>query len=234
MNSHQAKQIDFPDLLARLGYHPVKVCKGGRELWYTSPFRKEQTPSFHTSYLGGKWIWKDFGDEGGNVLDFVMRYEEISFKEALAYLRTIYPGNGSQIKGRAGTSIQLPPTRLSFHQQSQVQGLATEGERELEFLEAHEIQNPLIFQYLVCERKIPLELVRQYLWEVKYRNKAKDKDFFSFGMKNESNGYEVRSASDKHIFKSALIKRDVSIIKGRESSSQSVSIFEGMTDFYLY
>ncbi|MEM6628837.1 MAG: toprim domain-containing protein [Bacteroidota bacterium] len=231
MNSQQAKQIDFPDLLARLGYHPVKVCKGGRELWYMSPFRKDRTPSFHTSYLGGKWIWKDFGDEGGNVIDFVIRHEEIPFKEALAYLRKIYLGNRSQIKGRAGTSIQLPLTRLSFQQQSEVQSFAPEGERELEFLEAHEIQNPLILQYLVCERKIPSELAKQYLWEVKYRNKSKGRDFFAFGMENESNGYEIRSASDQYPFKSALIKRDISIIKGREGSSCSISIFEGMTDF---
>ena len=231
MNSQQAKQIDFPDLLARLGYHPIKVCKGGRELWYTSPFRKERTPSFHTSYLGGKWIWKDFGDEGGNVIDFVMRHEEIPFKEALAYLRTIYPGYGSQTKGRVGTSIQLPHTRSSFQQQSQVQGFVPEEERELEFLEAHEIQNPVILNYLESERKIPSTLAKQYLKEIKYRNRRLNKTFFAFGMENKSGGYEIRSASDQYKFKSALIKRDISVIPGRDPQSKSISVFEGMTDF---
>ena len=231
MNSQQAKQIDFPDLLARLGYHPVKVCKGGRELWYTSPFRKDRTPSFHTSYLGGKWIWKDFGDEGGNVIDFVMRHEEMPFKEALAFLRMMYPGNRSQTKGRVGTSIQLPPTRLSFQQQSQVQGFAPVGERELEFLEAHEIQNPVILDYLENDRKIPSTLAMQYLKEVKYRNKRLNKPFFAFGMENECGGYEIRSASDQYKFKSALIKRDITVIPGTEPTVNAVSVFEGMTDF---
>ena len=50
-------------------------------------------------------------------------------------------------------------------------------------------------------------------------------------MKNESGGYEIRSASDQYIFKSALIKRDITFIKGRKSGSRFISVFEGMTDF---
>ena len=61
MNSEQAKQISLPDLLEQLGHIPVKTAKAGRELWYRSPFRDEKEPSFHTSFLGGKWIWNDFG-----------------------------------------------------------------------------------------------------------------------------------------------------------------------------
>ena len=123
MNSHQAKQIDLPDLLARLGHHPVKVRKGGRELWYTSPFREERTPSFHTSYLGGKWIWKDFGDTGGTVIDFVMRYEGISFKQALAFLRKMYPEDSLRTESREGTFQELSKAQFSFQQQDHKNGL---------------------------------------------------------------------------------------------------------------
>ena len=109
--------------------------------------------------------------------------------------------------------------------------LFQEDDRELEFLEAHEIRNQLILEYLECKRKIPANLAKQYLWEVTYRNKTLDKVFFAFGMKNESGGYEIRSASDQYIFKSALIKRDITFIKGRGENSRLVSVFEGMTDF---
>ena len=93
MNSQQAKKIDFPDLLSRFGYQPVRITKGGRELWYRSPFRQESDPSFHTSYLNGKWIWNDFGDSGGNVIDFVMRHQRLQFREALAFLKQLYQSN---------------------------------------------------------------------------------------------------------------------------------------------
>ena len=50
-------------------------------------------------------------------------------------------------------------------------------------------------------------------------------------MKNESGGYEIRSASDEYVFKSALVKRDISVIRGRGASPRSVNVFEGMLDF---
>ena len=229
MNSKQAKQINFPDLLSRLGHEPVKITKGGRELWYASPFRKEKTASFHTSYLGGKWIWKDFGDTGGNVIDFVMRYEGIQFKEALAFLREIYQGSLFDHIGRTGHSFRQSSNALSFQQQEQ--DFTHTNHRELEFLEAYEIRNPVIISYLEEQRKIPADLARLYLKEVKYRNISKDKIFFAVGMENQSGGYEIRSASDQYVFKSALIKRDISVIRGREPANKTVSVFEGMVDF---
>ena len=68
--------------------------------------------------------------------------------------------------------------------------------------------------YLQEERKIPADLARQYLKEVKYRNIPLNKTFFAFGMENESGGYEIWAASDQYKFKSALIKRDISVIRG--------------------
>jgi ATP-dependent Lon protease len=70
--------------MAQLGYHPVKVTDNRNEFWYNSPFRVEKEPSFHISFLGGKWIWKDFGDIGGTIVDFAMRYQnDCNVKEAL-------------------------------------------------------------------------------------------------------------------------------------------------------
>jgi DNA primase len=158
MNSKQAKQINFPDLLSRLGHEPVKITKGGRELWYASPFRKEKTASFHTSYLGGKWIWKDFGDTGGNVIDFVMRYQGIQFKDALAFLRDVYQDCLFDHSSRAGHSFRQSSNALSYQQQGQVQSIALENQRELEFLGAHDIQNPVIISYLEEQRRIPADL----------------------------------------------------------------------------
>ncbi len=231
MNSEQAKKIDLPDLLSRLGYEPVKVTKGGRELWYQSPFRNEKEPSFHTSFLGGKWIWNDFGDAGGNVVDFVMRHQGIQFKEALSFLRNLYQGSLFEHSGRTEELSRKPSSLVSFQQQNERGEVAPEEQRELEFLEAHEIRNPAILEYLEKQRKIPADLAKLYLKEVQYRNKTRNKVFFAFGMENESGGYEIRVASDRYKFKSALIKRDITVIKDSKSERNLVSVFEGMTDF---
>jgi len=49
-------------------------------------------------------------------------------------------------------------------------------------------------------------------------------------MKNQSSGYEIRAASDEYSFKSALICRDITCVKGR-GAAKTVNLFEGMLDF---
>ncbi|MDF1864390.1 MAG: toprim domain-containing protein [Saprospiraceae bacterium] len=233
MNAKEAKRkIHLPDLMARLGYQPTEIKKGGNEYWYKSPFRKEKTASFHTSFLNGIWIWKDFGDDShGTVIDFVMRHENYHEpKEALRYLRNIYQhGLFENQKSSAGDLN----TGLFSYQQQPIKGVKDSWfERELEFTEAHEIRNSIIFNYLES-RGIPKNLANLYLKEVKYRNIKKDKIYFAFGMKNLSGGYEIRSASDQNVFKSALIKRDISIVSNA-SNNKMTNIFEGMTDFLSF
>ncbi|WP_367389096.1 toprim domain-containing protein [Lewinella sp. LCG006] len=224
MNANQAKKIDLPDLLSRLGFNPIKMSKGGREVWYRSPFRNENTASFHTSFLGGKWIWKDFGDEGGNVIDFVMRYQDVDFKAALAFLRDMYQGSLFETKTKTAAKRPFP---------FQPEDTLDPVERDLEFIEAYPIKRQVIFEYLESVRGIPAEIAQRYLQEVSYKNKRNGKIFFAIGMQNESEGYEIRSASDRYKFKSALIHRDLSLILGRagDGGSATVHIFEGMTDF---
>ena len=225
MNSEQAKKLSLPSLLEKLGHQPVNEKKKGYELWYRSPFREEIDPSFHTSFLNGKWIWNDFGDSGGTIIDFVMRYQNYSsVTQALAYLDTMFQGE------------HIPKTQtpnlFSFHQQDHREAVENfSADRKLELVEAHPIKKPVILSYLVRERGIPAALAEQYLLEVKYKNLAVGKDFFGFGMLNESGGYEVRVALAGNKFKSAINARDISVIRGSGSHQNEVSVFEGMTDF---
>ena len=233
MNSSQAKQLSLPEIMSRLGYQPVKRRKNGCELWYVSPFRTEKEPSFVTSYLGGKWIWNDFGDIGGTVIDFVMRHENYtSVKETLAFLENMFQGHlFEKPKSRRVGDIDEPPTLFSFKQQHREAVENFSADSDLEFLEATSIRNPIIYHYLEKERHIPRHLVDRYLVEVKYRNKKKGRDYFAFGMQNEGGGYEIRAASSQYSFKSALQGRDITLIRGKQSDRQTVNLFEGMTDF---
>ncbi|WP_077924451.1 toprim domain-containing protein [Spirosoma sp. 209] len=233
MNTEQAKKLSLPDLLAKLGHSPVREMKGGYELWYRSPFREEAEPSFHTSFIGGKWIWNDFGDEGGTVIDFVMRQQNLSsIKDALAYLDDMFqPGLFSSQAPRP----QVRPAPFSFQQQSHRAAVEIFSEdRQLEFIDAQPIRRALILSYLSDERHIPAVLAQRYLQEVRYRNLATGKEYFAFGMENQAGGYEIRVASSKYNFKSALKARDITIIPGTASGRSTVHVFEGMTDFLSF
>lgn len=229
MNTQQAKQLSMPYLLSYLGFTPIKEAKGGRELWYRSPFREEKDPSFHISIgRAGFWIWKDFADAGGTIIDFVMRYKDFShIGEALTFLDAIFPNEKNHHRYQPNQQHLF-----SFHQQSNI--FLKDDEKQLEFIAANPIKNPLILTYLEKERGIPKQIALRYIEEVKYKNLKNGKEYFAFGMKNLSDGYEIRAASNQLSFKSALIAKDISIIKGSNPTSKSIHIFEGMTDFLSF
>lgn len=220
--------------MSRLGYVPAKTAKAGRVVWYRSPFRSEKEASFVTSFIGGKWIWNDFGDTGGTVIDFVMRHENFtSVKDALSFLERMFQGHFFEkaISNRVGEIQEKGAADLfSFNQQGREAAPVAEA-LQLEFLEAHPIHNRVIHSYLERERKIPVKLADMYLLEVKYRNRTNGKIYFAFGMKNEGGGYEIRAASSQYSFKSALNGRDITLIPGASPDRKAVNVFEGMTDF---
>ena len=222
MNSEQAKKLSLPDLLARL----------------RSPFRDEKTPSLQVS-MGrtGIWIWNDHADTHGTVIDFVMRYQDYSsIKDALAFLDDLFqPGLFSTPTPRPQPQPKPIPDLFSFYQQSHRAAVENFSEdRTLEFIDAQPIRRSLILSYLADERHIPPTLAQRYLQEVRYRNLATAKEYFAFGMENQAGGFEIRVASSKHNFKSALKVRDITIIPGTGTDRTTAHIFEGMTDFLSY
>src|SRR3954451_18588615 len=63
----------------------VKLQKAGREWKGLSPFNSEKTPSFFVN--DQKMAWFDFSSgRNGNVFDFVMETEGLSFPEAVERL----------------------------------------------------------------------------------------------------------------------------------------------------
>ena len=66
----------------------VKLRKAGREWKGLSPFNKERTPSFFVN--DQKAAWFDFSSgKNGNIFDFVMQTEGVSFPEAVERLAAI-------------------------------------------------------------------------------------------------------------------------------------------------
>src|SRR5215469_13138365 len=66
----------------------VKLRKAGREWKGLSPFNKEKTPSFFVN--DQKQAWFDFSSgKNGNIFDFVMQTEGLSFPEAVERLAAL-------------------------------------------------------------------------------------------------------------------------------------------------
>lgn len=63
----------------------IQLQKAGRELKGLSPFTSEKTPSFHVN--DAKMAWFDFSSgQNGNIFDFVMKTEGLSFPETVERL----------------------------------------------------------------------------------------------------------------------------------------------------
>src|SRR3981081_2956355 len=80
----------------------VKLRKAGREWKGLSPFNKEKTPSFFVN--DQKMAWFDFSaGKNGNIFDFVMETEGLSFPDAVERL-----ARGAGVGGRGS------PCRVSL------------------------------------------------------------------------------------------------------------------------
>jgi len=78
-------EIDIVDVISQY----VELKKRGKNYFGLSPFRSETKPSFSVSV--DKNLWYDFGSgQGGNVIDFLIEYERISFVEAVRSLAKKY------------------------------------------------------------------------------------------------------------------------------------------------
>lgn len=193
----EAKAISLADILNDLGYPIKQVVKNGTELWYLSPFREEKTPSFHINVL--KNIWYDFGlSQGGNVLDFIMRYKQTDFRGAMIFIADRW-GRGVR------TKENNPPIALKSSLVSSQQITATANQVKPIFEKIQSIQHPALIEYL-HSRKIFPEIAKPYLKEIYYRQK--NSQYFTLGMQNRSNGWEIRNK----LFKGCLGKKDFSLL----------------------
>ncbi|MBK8193706.1 MAG: toprim domain-containing protein [Lewinellaceae bacterium] len=198
------------DILARLGLQPVKSFKGGQELAYLSPFRHEKGASLFVNIR--KNVWYDFGDIGGNVLDFVIRYRNTDVKGALEFL--------DQMFGRGF----VPPSAPVKTQK--VNELPKEEIFLLDRVTDFGANIHSLATYITGERRINPEIAGRYLKEIHFTNRENGKTYFAVGFENLSNGYEIRNP----FFKSSLGAKDMSFVNGSGAGGE-LMVFEGFMDF---
>jgi DNA primase len=111
------------DLLARINIvdiisQHVKLRRTGKNFIGLCPFHKEKTPSFTVSLE--KQIFYCFGcHEGGNAINFLMKYENLSFQETLENLGRQYGVEVTRRSGEKRTSTLEALSKLAdyYHQQ---------------------------------------------------------------------------------------------------------------------
>ncbi len=200
MNIEQAKQIPLEDFLRRLGYEPSR--QGRDQLWYVSPLRDEDTPSFKVNRSRNAWF--DFGlGKGGDIVDLVKQLERLgSVSEALVRIEELVGSVPAPTRSpRASVDHEPVPT--------------------LELTNIGPVQSKLLVGYMRA-RGIDPHRVQNYVQEAHYQ-RGGDR-YFALAFANNSGGYELRNPN----FKGTLGAKDITVFEG---DPNLVLVFEGFFDF---
>ena len=203
MTIEESKNIKLADYLHSLGYNPIK--QQGKSLWYKSPLREEQEPSFKVNT--DRNLWYDFGaGKGGNIIALA---QELYASDSLPYL----------LNRIAEQTPHVRPVSFSF--------LQRRTEPSFQHLEVRELSHPALLRYLQG-RGINLELAKRECKELHFTNNGKP--FFAIGFPNMAGGYEVRNS----FFKGCIAPKDITHIRQQGEPREKCLVFEGFMDYLSF
>ena len=204
MNMNEAKQIRIEEYLHSLGYSPVR--QQGGSLWYNSPFRDEQEPSFKVNTERN--LWYDFGaGKGGNIIALA---QELYASDSLPYLL-------ERIREQAQN---VRPVSFSFGKQDSFGP-------SFQQLEIVPLSSPALLSYLQG-RGINLELAKRECSEARYTHNGKR--YFAIAFPNGSGGFEVRNP----YFKGCIAPKEISHIRQSGKARTACYVFEGFMDYLSF
>jgi hypothetical protein len=203
MNCQQANQIDMVEYLATLGFKPEKVHQN--DYWYLSPNHTERTASFKVNR--SKNIWFDHGTgEGGNLVDFAMRFFNCGLPEALNKIDSGGIRNSPPIFQRPVSSLIDTANSIQIIRIDQ------------------SITDMFLLRYL-NRRQIDKLVAAKFCKQVLYENAGKR--FTGIGFKNNCGGYELRSEK----FKGSSAPKYVTWFN---NLADNITVFEGFFDFLTW
>lgn len=204
MTTEEAKKIRIADYLHSLGYSPVK--QQGVNLWYKSPFREENEPSFKVNTEREQWF--DFGlGKGGNIITLTAH---LYATESVPYI----------LKRIEEQTPHVRPVSFSFHRQS-----ATEP--SFQQLDIVQLSSPALLSYLQ-ERGINTALAKRECREAHFTNNGKR--YFAIAFPNISGGYEIRN----RYFKGCIAPKEISHIRQSGEPRKACYVFEGFMDYLSF
>ena len=198
----EIKSIPLAAFLSRLGHEPA--TRKGTRLWYKSPLRQEQTPSFKVDTALN--CWYDFGlGKGGNIIDLAT---EIYHSTDMRYLMRCI-ADSCPVPSVQTVAISFAPRHSA---------------PTFEDIRVVPLENHALVAYLQ-ERGIPPMISKAYCQQVHYS--CRGKRYYAVAFANESGGYDMRN----RYFKGCISPKDISIQRIRDGPSNECAVFEGFIDY---
>lgn len=193
-------EIDNFSMRTFLGSEGVSVPYNSKQD-YMVAIRSERTPSCHID--DKRHFFKDFGSgEGGGVIDFVMYF----YKER--HNRTLTHREANDIIARlAGLNLQSNNNTQGRHTQPSAARKGTDGAsvsspRRRQVAESQvrvqkawpDVTLSFLLDYAVNTRRIPQNLVNQYLYQVKAKFKKTGREYYYLAFPTSNNSWQLRNS----------------------------------------
>lgn len=205
MNIEQAKRIKLEKFLMKLGMEPVEA--NGNHLWYHSPFRKEEVPSFIVDVNNN--VWFDHGtDKGGNIIALAKQL----------YQTDIMPLLMEKIEEVAPA---VPPTKFDvlslIELEESVKCVTIEGLKSIKDIA------------YFSSRNIDFAIADKYCKQISFR--FNDRDCQAVAFPNIHGGYELRS----NMYSGHMLPLAISIVRMDPNViASSCCVFTDFIDFLSY
>lgn len=189
--------------MSQLGHEPA--ARKGTRLWYKSPLRHEQTPSFKVETTLN--CWYDFGlGRGGNIIDMATElYQSTDLRHLMRCIANSYPVPSVQTVASSFPQRHSAPSMERF--------------------EVMPLEHRALVAYLQ-ERGIPAHIAKANCKEVHYS--INGKPYFAVAFANVSGGWELRN----RYFKGCRRRKDISYLPwARDGPSTECVVFEGFIDY---
>lgn len=210
---HILNTISIKAYLAKNNIHPVK--ESPHTALYHSPLRADLNASFKVDLEKNLWI--DYGtNEGGTLIDLVMKLKRCSTHQAMLELEKLYIS--AEISSNVPTSEQTnaPTNSFSFHGKESIPTITIQRVTEL--------VHPALLQYL-DQRAINTNIAREHCKQIHYV--TNNRNYFALGFKNNSDGWNLRS----EYFKGCT---SMDISTHRAVDRDTALVFEGFMDYLSY
>lgn len=199
----EIKSIPLAVFSSRLGHEPA--ARKGTRLWYKSPLRQEQTPSFKVETTLN--CWYDFGlGKGGNLIDLATElYQSTDLRYLMRCIANSYPVPSVQTVASSFATRHSAPS--------------------IERFEVVPLEHRALVAYLQA-RGIPAHIAKAKCKEAHYS--VNDKSYFAVAFENVSGGWELRN----RYFKGCRGRKDISYLPwSRDGPSTECVVFEGFIDY---
>ena len=210
---HILNTISIKAYLAKHNIHPVK--KSPHTALYHSPLRADANASFKVDLEKNLWI--DYGtNEGGTLIDLVMRLKRCSTYKAMLELEQIDINAENCSNIHTPEQTNAPTNSFSFH--------GKESTPTITIQRVAELVHPALLQYL-DQRAINVSLAREHCKQIHYV--TNNRNYFALGFKNDAGGWNLRS----EYFKGCT---SMDISTHRVVDRDTALVFEGFMDYLSY